>query len=86
MLYDSKISVKYLHWTLSVKSVLDAKCRVCSNAGKATIKLELELGDVLLRPVAHRVPSLLASIAVKGDRKHGVKLQLKKLLKVLRKF
>ena len=30
----------------------DAKFQVCSNAGKATIKLELEMGDVLLPPVA----------------------------------
>ena len=35
----------------------DAWFQVCSNAGKATIKLELELGDVLLPSVAHRVPS-----------------------------
>ena len=34
----------------------DAKFQVCSYAGKATIKFELELGDVLLPPVNRRVP------------------------------
>ena len=62
----------------------DAKFQVCSNAGKATIKLELELGDVLLPPVAHRLPS--PARLRRRDRKHGVNLQLKKLLKALRKF
>ena len=37
----------------------DAKFQVCSNAGKATIKLELELGDVLLPLVNHHVPAHL---------------------------
>ena len=38
------------------KEVKDAKFQVCYNAGKAMIKLEFELGDVLLLPVNRRVP------------------------------
>ena len=63
----------------------DAKFQVCSNAGKAMTNSQLELRDVLLPPVNHHVPALPVSVTVRGDRKHGVNLQLKKLFKELRK-